>query len=169
MKQENYLVQKEAVKKLQDLISEIDVCLFQSGLSEGDASSYRPMSTKGVDEEGNIWFFSPRDSEKNREINRDPHVRLIYSHPGKSSFLILTGEAQILFDQEKINELWNSLDKTWFKEGKDDPNISILKITPDSGHYWDTKGNQMINFLKMIASAATGTTLVEGEEGRLKI
>ena len=120
-------------------------------------------------QEGTILFFSPKNSEKNRDIEDDPRVKLIYAHPGKNSFLIVKGMAEIIYDRDKIEELWNSLDKTWFKEGQDDPSISILKVTPLEAHYWDTRGNQMVNFVKMLASAATGANLVKGEEGTLKI
>jgi general stress protein 26 len=68
-----------------------------------------------------------------------------------------------------VEELWSPLVKTWFKEGKDDPNISILKVTPTSAYYWDTEGNRMINFLKMIASVATGKTLVDAQEGNIRV
>ncbi len=162
------LVQADPVKKLQELVEDINVCLFQTGTGDISGTDYRPMATKGVDEEGTIWFFSPRHSEKNRDITENPAVKLIYSHPGKSSFLIVRGMAEIIYDRDKIEELWNSLDKTWFKAGKDDPAISIIKVRPVDAHYWDTRGNQMVNFVKMVASAATGTTLVKGEEGTLK-
>jgi len=167
--EQQHLIRTEAVKKMQELVDEINVCLFQTGSGDISGTDYRPMATKGVDEEGVIWFFSPKDSEKNRDITEDPRVKLIYAHPGKSAFLIVKGMAEIIFDREKITELWNSLDKTWFKEGVDDPDISIIKVKPVDAHYWDTKGNQMVNFVKMVASVATGKMLVHGEEGTLKI
>ena len=163
------LRQDEAVNKLKELAEDIDICLFCTDLERKEGSSYRPMSTKEVDEEGNIYFFSARDSGKNEAITQgDRTVQLLYSHPGKASFLIVTGTADIFYDKNKIAELWNSLDKTWFKEGKDDPNISIIRVRPEKAHYWDVQGNRMINFLKMIASVATGKTLVKGEEGSLQ-
>jgi len=169
MSEINVLYSKEAVNKLKELAEDIDICLFCTDLETRDVSFYRPMSTKEVDENGNIWFLSNRDSEKNKEITEgDKTVQLVYSHPGKSSFLVVNGKATILYDRQKIEALWNSLDKAWFKEGKDDPDISIIKVTPESAHYWDTKGNRMVNFLKMAASVLTGTTLVQGEEGRLQ-
>jgi len=42
-------------------------------------------------------------------------------------------------------------------------------LKPDSAHYRDTKGNRMVNFFKMIASVATGSNLVEGEEGHILV
>ena len=55
------------------------------------------------------------------------------------------------------------------KEGKDDPNISVIKVKPTTAYYWDTDGNRMVNFFKMVASVATGTNLVTGDKGSLNI
>ncbi len=163
------LQQGEAVNKLKELAEGIDICLFSTDLQKKDVSSYRPMSTKEVDDEGNILFFSEKNSAKNQAIQQgDRSVQLVYSSPAKSSFLVVTGHAEIFYDKDKVAELWNSLDKTWFKEGKDDPNISIIKVRPENAHYWDTEGNRMINFFKMAASIATGKMLVKGEEGSLQ-
>jgi general stress protein 26 len=169
MNEQQLLLNKDAIRKLRDLATEINICLFCTGTGMETIPSCRPMATSAVDEEGNIWFFSVRDSEKNLEISQDPHVRLFYAHPGKSSFLIVTGEAEISYDREKIEQLWSPLDKTWFKEGVDDPTISLICVRPFDAHFWDTKGNKMVNFFKMVASVATGANLVEGEEGRILV
>jgi general stress protein 26 len=152
MKEQIYLHDKQAIRKLQDLATEINICLFCSGPARGDKESCRPMATSGVDEEGSIWFMSARNSEKNKEIAVDPHVKLYYSHPGKSSFLIVAGMADIVYDREKIRELWDPLDRTWFSEGEDDPDLSLIRVRPEHAHYWDAKGNRMVNFLRMVAT-----------------
>lgn len=83
--------------------------------------------------------------------------------------MVVNGEAEIILDKAKIEELWSPIAKIWFKEGKNDPNISVIKATPTSAYYWDSNGNQMINFLKMIASVVTGTNLVTGNQGALEV
>jgi general stress protein 26 len=163
------LMNEEAVNKLKELAMDIDIALFCTNLKTDDGSTSRPMSTQGVDEDGTLWFFSAKDSDKNRDIKEDNHVQLFYSHPGNMSYMVVNGIAQILFDKNKVEELWSPLVKTWFQGGKDDPNLSLIKITPVSAYYWDTKGNKMINFFKMLASVATGKTLVDAEEGELNV
>jgi general stress protein 26 len=163
------LTSSEAIEKLKELVEDIDICLFCTNLKTGDGATTRPMSTQEVDEEGNLWFFSDINSDKNREITNDKRVQLFYSHPGKSSYVVVNGNAEIVIDREKTEEIWSPMVKAWFKEGKDDPNISILKVTPTSAYYWDTDGNRMINFFKMVASVATGKTLLDAQEGSIRI
>ena len=163
------LAHQEGIDKIRELAEDIDMCLFCTNLKEGDGESTRPMSTQGVDEDGTLWFFSDKNSLKNDEIKKDKHIRLYYSQPSKSSFMVLNGEAEIVFDRQKVEELWSPHVKAWFREGIDDPAISLLKVTPKSAYYWDVEGNQMVNFFKMLASVATGTTLIDAKEGNIKV
>ena len=80
------------------------------------------------------------------------------------------GKAEIVNDRSKIVELWAPMAKTWFKEGKDDPNISLIKVIPEDAYYWDTKNNKMVSLIKF-AMGAIGITPKNdgGVEGRLKV
>ena len=163
------LTHSESINKLRELVEEINICLFCSNLKIDDGATCRPMGAQKVCDEGNIWFFSEVNSDKNREIKQDKHVQLFFSHPGKSSYLVVNGEAEVIIDKNKTDELWTPFAKIWFKEGKDDPNISIIKVKPTTAYFWDNDGNKMINFFKMIASVVTGTNLVSGMQGELKV
>lgn len=163
----NNLTGKEAIKKLKELTKDINICLFCTDIQNGKGATARPMATQQSDEDDYLWFLSPRSSEKNREIDMDDNVQLFYSDTNKSSFITFTGKASIVFDKDKIDELWNPLFKTWFQGGKDDPEISLIRVEPVEGAYWDSKGNRAINFIKMLASTVVGKDLVDGEEGKL--
>ena len=169
MSDKKNLNNNEAIDKLKSLVEDIEICLFCTDLKTDDGSTCRPMSVIKVCDQGNIWFFSEKNSDKNRAILDDNNVQLFFSHPAKSSYLVVNGEAEIILDKTKIEELWTPVAKIWFKEGKDDPNISIIKVTPTTAYYWDTDGNKMINFIKMVASVVTGTNLVNGKEGTITL
>jgi general stress protein 26 len=83
--------------------------------------------------------------------------------------LVVNGEAEIILDKTKIEELWTPVAKIWFKEGKDDPTISVIKVKPTTAYYWDRDGDRMINLLKIATSVVTGTNLITGKEGTIKI
>jgi general stress protein 26 len=163
------LKNNEAIDKLKSLVDDIKVCLFCTDLKINDGATCRPMSAIKVCDQGNIWFFSEINSEKNNAIEHDKQVQLFFSHPGTSSYLVINGDAEIILSKEKIEELWTPFAKIWFKEGKTDPTISVIKVRPNTGYYWDTEGNKMINFLKMIAAVATGADAVLGKKGTLKV
>lgn len=162
------LASHEAIAKLKELAEKIDFCLFCTSLHQAPSIS-RPMSTRQVDEQGNIWFFSRETSNKNREIRADNRVQLMYAQTGDSEFLTVYGRAEILKDRAKTDELWSSFAKAWFNEGKDDPELTLVKIIPEEVHYWDTKNGKMISLLKIVASAILNKELDSGVEGDLEI
>lgn len=158
---------REAVEKITALIEKANICMFTTNLNSAPLAS-RPMGTLKVDENGILWFFSKIDSDKNMQISQDDRVQLFYAHSAASEYLTLYGRAEILQDRRLVDELWTPLAKVWF-EGKDDPTLTILKVTPEDGHYWDTKNNKMVQLLKMAIGAIIGKTLDDGLEGNIRI
>jgi len=158
----------EAIKKIQELVEAANVCLFATELTRAPLS-VRPMSTSKVDDNGAIWFFSKKDSDKNEHIQEDDQVQLLYSNNSSSEYLSLYGHAEIVRDRNKIEELWTPIAKAWFQGGIEDPSITLLKVTPKEGHYWDTKNGKVISLIKIAASVLTGKTSDNGIEGKVKI
>ncbi|MFV8370364.1 pyridoxamine 5'-phosphate oxidase family protein [Flavobacterium sp. LB2R40] len=159
----------EGIEKLKTLVKEINTCLFCTNLKTNDGATTRPMSAVKVCEEGNIWFFSEKDSDKNKEIEQDAVVQLFFAHPGIGSYMVVNGEAKINTERENIDKLWTPVVNIWFQEGKSDPNVSLIKVIPSSAYYWDTDDSKMINFLKMAASVVTGANLLNNNEGEINI
>ncbi|RYZ93688.1 MAG: general stress protein [Sphingobacteriaceae bacterium] len=158
----------EAWQKLKQLAEKAETCFFCSSIKTGLPFSTRPMSPQKIDDNGDLWFLSANDSHKNAEIATDPMVQLLFQSSHYSGFLNIYGIAEITEDKEIIDELWDPILKVWFTEGKDDPRISVIKVSPTQGHYWDNKHGNAIAFVKQIAGAIMGTTLDDSIEGDLK-
>ncbi|MFT3682895.1 MAG: pyridoxamine 5'-phosphate oxidase family protein [Ferruginibacter sp.] len=157
------------VKKIKELVEKAGACFFCTGIYGSESFSTRPMAVQKVDEEGNLWFLSADDSRKNAEIEKDPTVQLLFQGSAYSDFLSIYGEATVTKDKAIIKELWQPIVKTWFTEGEDDPRITVIKITPQEGYYWDTKHSMAISFIKRLAGAAMGKTIDDSVEGKIKI
>jgi general stress protein 26 len=127
------------------------------------------MSTQEVDDDGSIWFLSGKSSNKHEEIREDNRVQLFYYNKGSSEYLSVYGEAEVLYDRKEIDRLWTPIAKTWFTEGKDDPDLELIKVKPLDAYYWDTKHNKMVAGLKILTGTLTGVTMDDGVEGRMKI
>lgn len=158
---------QEAIEKLNELTNE-KVCMFCTLDFAGNLKA-RPMATNKTDGYGNIWFLSDRLSDLNEQLNENPKVDLLYVNTKDNTYCTVKGIAQVSRDQGLINELWNSIAKAYFQEGKEDPRISVIKVTPEDAHYWDTKSGKFVGFLKSAASAITGLNLTDGREGEIKV
>ncbi|PWU03804.1 MAG: general stress protein [Bacteroidetes bacterium] len=161
------LLDETAIEKLKHLVDQVKICFFCTDIKSGMPFNTRPMTVQKIDEEGNIWFLSDRASGKNSEIEIDPNVQLLFADLSHEGYLSISGKAEIIHDKYKIKELWQPLAKVWFTKGVDDPNISVIKVSPNRGHYWDTKHGKMVSFIKMIAGMVIGKTLDGGVEGEI--
>jgi general stress protein 26 len=149
------LVSTEAVEKIKELAGNADICMFTTSLSQLPLTA-RPMSTVDVDPEGNIWFISMRSSAKNREINADERVQLFYASRNSNEYLSVYGDASIVIDKELFKEKWVPEAKAWMENGVDDPEMSLIKVTPVDSYYWDTKHNKLVGLVKMATAIITG-------------
>ncbi|MDQ6860980.1 MAG: pyridoxamine 5'-phosphate oxidase family protein [Verrucomicrobiota bacterium] len=159
----------EAVAKIKELIGKAETCFFCTNAIGSASSGARPMSVQEVDDHGNLWFLSADDSHKNRELSANPSVKLYFQGSAHSDFLILEGRGTISRDKAKIKELWEPIIKTWFTEGVDDPRITVIKVEPSNGYYWDTKHGSAVAGVKMLIGAAIGKTLDDSIEGQVSI
>jgi general stress protein 26 len=159
----------DAVKKIKEMVEQAENCFFCSAVSTGESNGDRPMNVRQVDDAGNLWFLSANDSRKNQELTMDPSVKLYFQGSKHSDFMQLNGKATISRDQEKIQELWSPLVKTWFTEGMDDPRITVIKVTPTEGYYWDTKHGTAVAGIKMLIGAALGKTMDDSVQGPLDV
>lgn len=158
-----------AVKKMKDLVDKAKTCFFCTDMKAGKAFSTRPMSVQKLDDDGNFWFLSSNDSRKNAELQTDTNVQLLFQGSAHSDFLTVYGTATVSEDKEKIKELWEPILKTWFTEGVDDPRISVIKVDPTEGYYWDNKHGNAVAFVKMAAGVIMGKTLDDSIEGKLNV
>lgn len=160
---------EEAKKRIKEMAEDSKSCFFCTNTLFGKWFIPRPMAVQKVDDDGNLWFLSSKDSHKNSEIAADPNVQLLFQASKHAGFLSISGIASVSADQQKINELWDPLAKVWFTQGKDDPRISVIKVEPTEGYYWDNKHGSAIAFVKMMAGAMIGKTLDDSIEGKLNV
>lgn len=163
------LFSAEAVAKIKEIAEDIKVCMFFTELSSRPVP-VRPMSVLEVDDNGNLWFLSSKNSNKNIEIKHDDDVQLIFADNADFEFLSVYGKAVIYTDKRHIDDIWIPIAKTWFEEGKDDPNATVIKVVPSDAYYWDTKSGKMITMLKYALGALVGKGIDDNSlEGRLKL
>jgi general stress protein 26 len=163
------LAGKKAVEKIRELVKEAQTCFFCTAIPTGESSASRPMNVRDVDDEGNLWFMSASDSHKNAELELDPIVRLYFQGSPHAEFMSITGHATISTDKAKIEELWSPFIRTWFTGGQDDPRITVIKVTPMDGYYWDNKHGTAVAGIKMLIGAAIRKTLDDSVEGTLEV
>jgi general stress protein 26 len=122
---------------------------------DGDKLRARPMAAH-VDRDANtIYFLTDARRHKDEEIARNPNINLSFADASDQKYVSVTGIAEVSNDRAKIKELFSMPAKAWW-DSAEDPNIRVLKVTPDDAEFWDSPGTA-ISYVKMAAAAVTGT------------
>jgi general stress protein 26 len=151
------------------MIKDIDFCMLTTMNEQGDPHS-RPMSSNGdIDPDGDLWFFTSASSHKVNEVNRRPKVNVSFADPDNQRYVSVTGLAQLVRDQQKIEELWRPEFKMWFPKGKDDPDIALLRVSLEKGEYWDSPSSTIGYALSFVSTLVTGKQPHFGENKKINL
>lgn len=134
-------MKQEEIDTLRKLIKDVDTAMLTTVTEEGLVS--RPMKTQEVEFDGDLWFFTKKETNKYDEILHDQDVNVAYA--GKS-YVSVRGRAEIVADLDKKKELWNTAYEKIMQTSYDDPNVVLIKVKAEAAEYWETD-----NFTKKIA------------------
>lgn len=107
--------------------------------SRGGSLHGRPMSIAQVDDNVTLWFITSFASAKVGEVADDG--RSMVTLQSSSRFICLNGNAELVFDQQRIRKLWRDTFAVWF-DGESDPEIALVRFQPFDAEYWDKSGVQ---------------------------
>lgn len=161
-------LEQEQIEKVKKLTEKTDICMLVTREPDGNLRS-RPMSTRTIDDSGLFWFFTNEFSGKVQEIKDYPVVNLAYSDPSQHNYVSITGVAEVVTDRARIDELWTDVLKAWFPEGKDDPELALLKVMPDEAEYWDGTSSKMVQLFRMGKALVTGKKYEAGENEKVDL
>ena len=157
------------LERLRELVKDIDFCMLTTVDERGDLHS-RPMSSNGdIDADGDIWFFTNASSHKVSEIVKLPKVNVSFADPDKQRYISVSGNAQLVRDRAKIDELWRPEFKIWFPKGKEDPEVALLRVSLEKAEYWDSPSSTIGYALSFVSSLVTGKQPDLGENRKVDL
>ena len=157
------------LKKLRELVKDIDFCMLTTTDEGGDLHS-RPMSSNGdIDPNGDIWFFTNASSLKVSEIEKLPRVNVSFADPDNQRYVSVSGTAQLVRDKGKIDELWRPEFTIWFPKGKEDPEVALLRVSLEKAEYWDSPSSTIGYALSFVSSLVTGKEPDMGENRKVDL
>lgn len=147
---------------LRSLLKSLPVAMFNTVAHDGSVVA-RPLQALEFDEDGVLWFATGLDSEKATEIRARPHVGLSFADHHANRFVSVSGPARLVNDREKINALWSPAMSVFFPQGKDDPNLVLVRVEIERAEYWDGPATFVGKLLYLAAAAITGDPGVMSE------
>lgn len=155
------------ISKIAALVRDIKFTMVTFVNHEGHLHA-APMTTQDEEFNGTVWFIGAKDSDLVRSIPGNAQINLIYSDSDRHNYVSINGTAQLVNDPAKLDELWSDGYKAFFAQGKQDPNIQLIKVEANGAQYWEGDGN-IVSIVKMTKAAITGTPARLGETAGVKL
>jgi general stress protein 26 len=142
------------------LIHDIPVAMVITHDGQGQHMRARPMAMRPARAESAIYFLTDVDAPKADEIRRNETVCLALADNRNQKYVSITGQAEIIDDRNRVEEIWSVYDKAFWPD-KNDPRIRILRVTPESAEFWEGAG-MVVTAVKLVAAIASGERMNVG-------
>lgn len=123
------------------------------GLADGDGEM-RPM-VPHVDD-AVIYFFTRSSGSLTAKVGLGGTGRIVLIDKDNDFYGWLEGSIVQSVERATIDRLWSASIATWYKEGKEDPDLSLLMFTPRVGKIWVASNSTLVFAWHMAKAFATG-------------
>jgi len=89
--------------------------------------------------------------------------------PSPERNVCVSGTAHEIHDQAKISELWSPVAAVFFPGGRDDPDLTLLRVTPGHAEAWTGPSGTVGRVLAFVAAAITGEREAMGSKRELPL
>lgn len=155
--------QTKSHSEIVDLLKKHRVAMLTT--MDGEKMVSRPMGMQAPEQDATLWFFCHRTSDVADQVRADPRVVVALSD---DDYLSVTGTAEVVFDPEKNRELWGPFVEAFMQCEPDDPEASLIKVSPQTIAYWDSP-NAAAKLFGMVKAMVTGSDPDVGESGVVNV
>jgi general stress protein 26 len=113
------------------------------GLEGVEDSRTRPMTAQidvpeggDKDDGGELYFFASKSESLVNSIGTGHRAVATFAAKGHKLFAHIHGNLVQSDDRAVIERLWNPIIASWYKDGKDDPDLALVRFDTDSANIW---------------------------------
>lgn len=140
--------------RLYDIIQDLEICMMTT-VEAGGRLHTRPMAIQEPDQSGAIWFITDKTQSAAKNVKSNPQISLGFSN-ASGRHVSISGKANLVDDRALIDAIYSEEMDAWFPKGRSDPNIVLIKVTPESGEYWDGGSSTVISALAYLKTKIVG-------------
>lgn len=124
----------------------------------GERQHHIPMNAQlDKDADSAFWFFTSTD---NRLAGGGPAMAQ-FASKGHDLFACIAGTLRPETDRAVLDRLWNNSIEAWYKDGKSDPTLLLLRFDLEDAEIWTADPG-----IKGLFKLMTGMTMKEGDLGQ---
>ena len=112
------------------------------GLKSVEDDRTRPMTAlvdRGADDQGEptIYFFGSKTDGIGQDLQRSARAVAAFASKGHDMFAHIHGTLSPSDDRAVIDRLWNPIIGSWYKDGKDDPDLLLIRFDAEKADVWE--------------------------------
>lgn len=116
----------------------------------------RPMTGHLDRDHHRLLYISHRHTGIIGEALRSPSVSIAISQEDRNFYAAITCAASEVVDRALLRRIWTPLADAWFPDGSDDPDATILALTPVEAEIWDGPSSSVLVAFKIAAARLLG-------------
>ena len=157
----------EQLEQLRKLVEKARVGMLTT-IDAAQELRSRPLQTIRMDADGSLWFAVSASSPKAQEMDaHEGRLCVAYSNHSGNEYVSISGHGALVRDPAIKREMWNRIIEMWFPGGVDNPQIAMLKVTPEKAECWDGAGNAVTQLYALAKAMATGNKDAFGDNRKL--
>lgn len=143
-----------------ELVQGIRFAMLTTRNPQGGLSS-RPLTVQEMNAQGDLYFLVSDTSQLAEEVRAEGRVNATLTKPESSIYVSLEGEAEIIHDRERLEELWGVGAQAFFPRGPRDPDVAILHLHVETAELWDSPSSRIVQAWKFAKALVTGEKAVD--------
>ena len=127
------------------------------GLNGGEPHHLQPMAAFADKEGDAIWFYTKRDTDLVRDTGATHKATVCIMAKDMEFQASIQGDLLPDNDRTKIDRYWSPFVSAWYPEGKDDPELTLMKLEPTDARVWVSSRGPISYPLQIAKANATHT------------
>lgn len=100
---------------------------------------FNPMACYPDKDMGDIWFFTKKGTDLVRDAGLGQSAMFIVASKDQDFQACIGGDLREEFDRDRLEKFWNAHVAAWYPDGKDDPQLTMLRFQPSDADVWISK------------------------------
>lgn len=88
-------------------------------------------------EDGVIWFITAQGTDLVDALASGGQAgRFVVADPKEGLYANIDGQMSLSDDKKVLDEIWSAMAAVWFDEGKQDPDLRLIRFVPSHASAW---------------------------------
>lgn len=119
------------------------------GLQGVEDSRTRPMTAQidsegDADDGGTIYFFGSKTDGVGQDLTAPAKAVATYAAKGHDLFAHVHGTLRPVDDRAVVERLWNPIIASWYRDGKDDPDLQLIRFDAERAEIWKAEAGSTL-------------------------